>query len=394
MAPQINAAESGSGDSERVRVLYVGEPMRSPLPYYVALINDPFFDLTPVQAFTYGLPMEIAWKSIRQYMPRTYAKLMEYHTVTLVYADARLFKPEWKSWFSQAVLDGIGLTFTGQDVELYAFLWQWLDSTVGDVLPVEAPPTAGTGATLGEQPCSVRVVKPDHPLMASLPWSEMGRYGHFYDCTQIDTKQGSETLAEHLTASGRAYPFLVRWRVGEGSSLAIMTRFSSENRNPDDPFFEWPYLGDFACNFHLYMAGRKIPEDVEILHTIRTTWVESWLVRNLLVGSIDFISKLGGNPAPLEGMLREVDDKLRESRAMYLDYDFEASLALVEEMVHDLGRVSEATLRVKDQVFHTIYLIEWSILMATSMVTGVLVWTLMVRRRLYREAATTKLIMA
>lgn len=117
-------------------------------------------------------------------------------------------------------------------------------------------------------------------------------------------------------------------------------------------------------------------------------------MRNLLAGSIDFISKLGGNPAPLEGMLRRVDDKLRESRAMYLDYDFEGSLALVEEMVHDLARVSEATVRVKDQVFRTTYLIERMILMATSMVTGVLVWTLMVRRRLYREGTTTKLIMA
>lgn len=394
MAPQIHALGNGSADSKRVRVLYIGEPMRSPLPWFAALINDPFFDLTPVQAFTYGLPLEVAWKSVRQYMPRTYAKLAEYDAVTLVYADARLFKPEWKSWFSEAVLQGTGLTFAGQDVEKFAFLWEWLESTVGDVLPVETPPTTPGGTVLGDQPGSIRVLRPDNPLMASLPWSEMGRYGTFYDCTRIDTKQGSETLAELVTAFGRAYPFLVWWRVGEGRSLAIMTRFSSDSRNPEDPFFEWPYQGDFACNCHLYMAGRRIPDDTEILHKIRTTWMDSYLVRNLLVGSIDFISKLGGNPAPLERMLREADDKLKDSRDMYLDYDFEGSLALAEELVGNLGGISEATIRVKDQVFRSIYLIEWSILMATSMLSGVVIWSLMVRRRLYKEAGITRPVMA
>lgn len=386
----IHALEDGSVDSSRVKVLYIGEPMGSPLPYFVALINDPFFDVAPVQAFTYGLPVEVAWRSVRRYMPRNYEKLSEYHAVTLVYADAKLFKPEWKSWFSEAVVEnGVGLTFTGQDVARYGFLWEWLESTVGEVLPIERPSITEFG--IGDQPGSVRVVKPEHPLMASLPWSEMGRHGNFYDCTVISTKQGSEILAELVPAFGQANPFLVWWGVGEGRSLAIMTRFSKEYRNPNDPFFEWPYLGDFACNYHLYVAGRRLPEDVEIIHLIRTTMVDAWVVKNTLVRSIDFISKLGGNPRPLEDMLREADDKLRDSRLMYLDYDFEGSLALVEDMADDMGEILEATIRVKDQVFLSIYLIEWSILMSTSMVTGVVIWSLMVRKRLYKEARSTRL---
>ncbi len=388
-APQVPAVEEGSG-SDMVRVLYVGEPMGSPLPWFTALMNDPFFDVTPVQAFTYGLPMEVAWRSVRHYMPRTYAKLATYHAVTLVYADARLFTSEWRSWFSQAVLDGTGLAFSGQDVERYAFLWEWLDSTLGDVLPVEKPSTSGTDTFLGQQPGSIRVLKPNNPLIASLPWSEMGRYGNFYDCTQIDAKPGSETLAELVTPTGRTSPFLVWWKVGQGRSLAIMTRFSSENRNPDDPFYEWPYQGDFACNYHFYVAGRKIPEDVEILHRIRTIWLDSYLERNMLVGSIDFISKLGGNPAPLEEMLREADETLRDSRRMYLDYDFQSSLALAEQLVGDLGSIVEATIKVKDQIFLSIYLVEWAVLTATGMFAGVLIWTLMLRRRLYKEVRTTK----
>jgi hypothetical protein len=393
IATQVHALEEGSGDSDRVRVLYIGEPMGSPLPYFLALINDPFFDVSPVQAFTYGLPVEVAWRSVRRYMPRSYEKLTQFHAVTLVYADARLFKPEWKVWFSRAAVEGVGLTFTGQHVEKYSFLWEWLESTVGDVLPVERPASSDMGTTFGDQPGSIRVLKPEHPLMASLPWSEMGRHGNFYDITAINTKQGSEVLAELVPAFGQPNPFLATWEVEEGRTLAIMTRFSKEYRNPSDPFMDWPYLEDFSANYHFFVAGRRIPEDVEIVHKIRTTWADSYLVKNMLVGSIDFISKLGGNPAPLERMLREADDKLIESRMMYLGYDFEGSLALMEEMVSDLGVISKATIEVKDQVFLTIYLIEWSVLMSTSMVTAVVIWSLMVRRRLYKEAGSTRVVL-
>ena len=50
------------GETERVKVLYIGEPLSSPLTYFVALINDPFFDVTPVQAFTYNLPDEMWYR--------------------------------------------------------------------------------------------------------------------------------------------------------------------------------------------------------------------------------------------------------------------------------------------------------------------------------------------
>jgi hypothetical protein len=35
---------------------------------------------------------------------------------------------------------------------------------------------------------------------------------------------------------------------------------------------------------------------------------------------------------------------------------------------------------------------EWLVISGTSMITGFVLWTLMVRRRLYREVQVTKLI--
>lgn len=395
MASQTYGVEGKSGDSGRVRLLYIGQPYSTALPYFRALMNDPFFMVTPVQAFTYNLPIELALKSIRRYMPRTYEGLAGYNVVTLVYADAQLFEPKYKSWFSQAVLDrGMGLTLTGQTFGGNSWLWEWIDSTVGKVLPVERPYTSGGDVGLIKDPAAIRVVKPENPLMASLPWSKIGRDGTFAGYNLVSAKPGSEVIAELVPAFGQAYPFMVWWDVGKGRSLAVLTGFSQAYRNPHDPFFEWPYLGDFACNYNLFVARRRIPEDVLIVHEIRTAMAKAQSVRGSLVGTIEFISKLGGNPMPLEEMLREADDKLRDARLMYLDYDFEGSLTLARQLVDDLGEILEATIKVKDRTFVWIYAIEWSVLMGTGLVTGSMIWSLMVKRGLYAEVRTTKLTRA
>lgn len=46
--------------------------------------------------------------------------------------------------------------------------------------------------------------------------------------------------------------------------------------------------------------------------------------------------------------------------------------------------------RLKDQAMLWIYLIEWSVVTSTFTICGVVVWTLMVRRRYYREIGSTR----
>ncbi len=123
LASQAHAVQEIPGDPVRVKVLYMGEPMSSPLPYFSALINDPFFDVTPVQACFMGVPPEIAQRSVRMYMPRTYERLCDYQVVSLVYADAQPIEAKYKSWFTRAVREeGLALTFTGQWVAGYTWL--------------------------------------------------------------------------------------------------------------------------------------------------------------------------------------------------------------------------------------------------------------------------------
>ena len=396
----VNADVDGEPDIGIVRVLYIGGiGSGGPLQYYVSLINDPFFDVSPVQGHiphsTLGsdITPEVAQRLVRKYMPRNYGELANYDVISLGYPDAQLFKPEYKSWFSKAVMEeSLALTFTGQHVGGHTWLWEWVESTVGEVLPIQrATSSESYGDSRYSEPAIIRVTKPEHPLMTSLPWSSMGRHGVMAGYTIIGARQGSEVLAEVVPTFGQAYPFLVWWDVGQGRSLAIMTLFSQEKRNPNDPFYDWPYIVDFACNYHLYAAGHRIPQEPLVIHEIRSTAVDSQVARNMLVESIEFISKLGGNTVQLEEMLREAEDKVREARQSYLNYEFETSLALAREVASRLGEIAQTTVKIKDQTLLSIYLIEWTVLMSTTMVTGVLMWNLMVKRRLYEEVKTTRM---
>jgi len=47
-------------------------------------------------------------------------------------------------------------------------------------------------------------------------------------------------------------------------------------------------------------------------------------------------------------------------------------------------------MQLKDQAMLWIYLIEWSVVTATFALGGIVLWSLMVRRKLYREVQETR----
>ena len=62
----------------------------------------------------------------------------------------------------------------------------------------------------------------------------------------------------------------------------------------------------------------------------------------------------------------------------------------MDEAFLGLARVAEASVQAKDAVLFWVYIIEWATVSATSAVVGVVVWALMVRKRLYREVEMTR----
>jgi uncharacterized membrane protein len=372
-----------SPETGMVRVLYIGEPVGGPGPYRF-MDQDPFLDMSPVQATTAWYGLDVIKRSLRIYMPRTYGELISgQDVVVLSDANRELFSGSVLKWFSDGVtVEGMGLLMTGgrESFGAYFGMPDWTPTSVGQILPVAS--TMQEKGPDGE----LRVLMPDNPLMASLPWDSIGRYGYFFGCNPVEARDGAETLAELVPATGEAIPSLVWWDIGAGRSFAMTSDWTPAGANL---FLQWEFYPDYGINLALFIADVEIPPDPILVHEIRQKTEEYHLTRNFVLSLVEFISKFGANPARVETMLSQANDRLAEANAEYTSYNFEASLAILEGLIADLDEATTIALRLKDQALLWVYIVEWAAIMGTSIMAGVVIWTLMVRRRLYHEVATT-----
>jgi hypothetical protein len=378
--PQIVAAQ-------RTNVLFVGAAeLLNGIPEgpFWHLLNDPFFDVTPVRAFfvgDMGYSTDVIYKAVRLYMPRTYNRLTEdYQVITLFLANRGAISSKYTKWISDAVTkNGMGLILIGQENN---WAYDWMVTTVGEVLPLEMLTPQHS-----HKPASIKIIANGHVLATSLPWSSIGEHGNFPGQSLTKAREGSEVIANTVSFMGSAYPFLGWWDVGTGRSLAMMPVFEVG----ENPFLDWEFLPDLCSNLNLYVARRQIPEDPVILHQLRMKLEQFRLRSGMLVGTLEFLSRLGGNPTQVERAINHANERLEEVKGLYLVYEFESALDLAGISVTDLERAEKLVMELKDRTLFWIYTIEWSILTATSLLTGVLLWALMIKRQLYVEVRSTKL---
>jgi hypothetical protein len=60
-------------------------------------------------------------------------------------------------------------------------------------------------------------------------------------------------------------------------------------------------------------------------------------------------------------------------------------------MVEEMTALNDAALSAKDSAFFWIYLTEWSVVTATTIISGYILHALMMRRRLYRVVRSTRM---
>jgi len=372
--------------AEKTRILFVGGvemPSGNPGGPFWHLEHDPFFELTPVRAMwlpgnEWGYEDNVMFKAVRLYMPRTYEDLVEnYDVVSFFYASMEVIPNKYTKWISDAVIKGKGFMFVGHG----QWAFDWTITTVADILPLDI-----LNDQYSQDPTTIRITDHDHPITASLPWSSMGEHNSLAGHSYTRPRQSSEVLAELISFLDPPEPFLVWWEAG-GRSIAMMTVFRYE----DNPFVDWEFFPDLTSNLHLYAARRQIPTNPEILHQLRRNLEWFHWRSGMLVGTLEFLSKLGGNPTQVEQIMSRANERLKEVETLYLSYDFEAGLNLAANNVADLERAEELAMELKDRTLFWIYTIEWSTLTATSLVTGILLWALMMKRQFYTEVGTTKL---
>jgi hypothetical protein len=75
----------------------------------------------------------------------------------------------------------------------------------------------------------------------------------------------------------------------------------------------------------------------------------------------------------------------------YLDQEFIEAEKDVMESLERFSQVEDVARREKNNALFWVYVIEWLVTVSTFFIAGFVLWSLMVRRKLYRDVSVTKL---
>lgn len=371
-----------------IRLLHIGKAWyqaNAPGPVF---IQEPKISWFPVPAHTWSMGKE-AFRSLRLYLPRSKGTFYEKFDVVLIDGmEALHLRQDFQQWLVEGVRTK-GLNFVMAD-DSASFgtsgsHTSWYVVPLGEILPVNDNPVRGSPYG-DEHAFHIVPVFSDHEFTREIPWNEVWMSA----ANRPWPKAGSTTLtkmSEEIWLNKNKVQ-MVYWDYtpGDGRSVAWIHRWVG---NPD--FWRWKYNPDVVANVIYYTARVPIPEDLFLIHTIREDIGEFYYDRVFAISTMEFADKFGANIRPVEIKLELLEDQKAHAYRLFIDQDYEAAgLALGSALV-ELKEIVEDAIRAKDRALIWIFVIEWLVVTGTSMMAGVVLWTLMVKRKLYREVGETKL---
>jgi hypothetical protein len=178
------------------------------------------------------------------------------------------------------------------------------------------------------------------------------------------------------------------WEYGDNKARTWCTA-----EDVDDPWWNVisnPYGTDVFLNIVLYINRRKLPENIPMVHNLRNQFKEYRTRRGLIYGILDFADKFGANPSKIDLDVANVDNARNRAFDSYVQQEFVEALDQMSAALQRLSEVEKDAMKLKDRALFWIYIVEWLSVMGTSILAGSLIWALMVKRRLYKQVATTR----
>ena len=368
----------------RIRVLYLGDAWGG--RPYTNLVVEPSLIILGVPAsrqHQLGVDDIRIGRFIRIYVPRTYERFTsELDAIVLSDTSRTIYTPSHLDWFRRGVVDsGMGLMMVG-GAESFGGHGNptWSGSSVEEVLPVLCQDLKIHQTT----PYPAVPELPEEPFIRAFPWDSMPL---FQGMNLVTAKAGAKTLLTGKLLSPA--PLLVYWDIGKGSSVA---------HTPDWNGYwvggvaAWEYYPDYVISLHFLTARLDIPQDLGLVHTLRERFFAFRNSKLVILGMIEFAAQFGARTVEAERTLSEIEEREEEAEELYLYQDYDAALSSLQEVEREIESALVDALELKDQALFWVYLIEWLSITGTGLACGTVLWAIMVRRRLYREVGTTRLV--
>jgi hypothetical protein len=149
---------------------------------------------------------------------------------------------------------------------------------------------------------------------------------------------------------------------------------------------------DLFLNMVLYSLRRDLITDVLLYHGVRSRFTAYRLRKSMLYSLLDFVERFGANRQRIDEAVLEVDAIETEARESYLSQDVEAADEALDRAFAGLVDVENRAMVLKDRALLWVYVVEWTFVAATLMISGSVVWSVMVKRRFYRAMGTTRMV--
>ena len=381
----------------RIGVLFIGDPMRA--PGFDFMRTEPIFSLSFVAASLRGFggwELEDVHRAIRLYLPRNYPDLTSrFDVIVLDNANRNAFTHTQIDLIARGVSEaGLGLFMAGGDESFGGHNYPpWGQTPVGRLLPTEDIEQSWV------VPGRLVIAEQDHEFISSIPWERHSPFMDGWQHNLVTARQGSQLLAytdrNNYYLGGEEHPILVTWEVPGGARVFActgeVTLLSTFLNYGGVSYVPWEYYGDFSSNLMIYLGKRSVPQDVDIVHAARSKSFETRTRISLLLNLIEFTENFGANTNDLRGSFDSVEDMISLTTEIYIDLRFEEVLEAYDDIDMALDDFEKDAIDLKNMALLWVYVIEWSIVTATALIAGFVLWSLMVRRKLYQEVGATRL---
>jgi hypothetical protein len=377
--------------AERINALLVGMVGQGGLPeaYFK---EDPLVGYVAVPCRDGMFPdLQTAMKFIRLYFPRRYEEMEQYDLIILQSPSFEQLPDKNERWMYDRIREGAGGWNDGSVFSIVSQIHDsWANSITQEAFPNNAPAvvTRGGGGESPSQFYSVDIVD-DYPDPVLTPFIPYG--AESITCVTsrfVIARQGSRILGYQVGnfPGHRNVPWLLAWEYEKGRTMTcggfLWTTIFAVT--------EFEYGADITMNLVLYMTQRDLIQDVDVYHTLKEDFRAYRNSVSYIISLSDFIDKLGVTTTKVQDEIMALEAIWRSASDYYLDQDFTSCRERLYEGFVRFEEAETLTMKVKDAAMMWIYFVEWLVTVGTLFISGFFVWTLMVRRRLYREVETSK----
>ncbi len=375
---------SGGEDTDlgKRRFLWVGEICNNNEIFLDMIPTDPRFEIAgAVPCNLVDVSYEDAIRFTRIYLPRKYSDLVSYTDGALFHDfQPKVLTTRYIEWFRSAVEEGLGLCLVEFVIRVTpAGLEYWPETSLFEAFPADLinnPIAANKGRQF------YKIV--EHSPLVDFPGMEntiinWGQHG------ELLPKQGATTWA---IWRGRKTPALVSRKYGEGMVLHYGHGWDTM---PWEVKRSWRYLPDYIFNHLSFVTNLPFPEDLELTHEIRSMFATLEEQMRMAISVIEFIDKFGANPRPFEEMLSGMENPKQEAETAYMKGELTRAGDILRDVNNEVRQISNDMMKAKNRAMLWIFVIEWLAVTATGMICGFALWTIMVKKRLYKEVEYTRL---